>query len=146
MGATMKALEYIGGFGLVICLALVLAKFQGNDILDPPTPPEPPQPIESPFPAEGFWLLVASQGADQAKLLVATNDIDDWPGLESRWHDYDQGGLPEPWSTALSWCAARSGEQPYYILRHGNKASEGPLTGSLQDWHDTVLKAVKEAS
>lgn len=157
-----EKLAYLRDVVAMACLVLAVVSFaQERDLIpwppDPaPTPdpepgpepePEPnPEPIDSPFPAEGFWLLVASQGDDIAKQITAAEDIRNAQGLEPRWHDYDQSGLEEPWQRALEWAEKRSGGEPYFVLRNGNRAAAGALSGDLAAMHAAVLEAVEKAS
>lgn len=153
----MSKVKYITDVLALACLVLALAgAARDNDLLPwPPTPnptpepepepePEPPAPIESPFPSDGFWLLVASQGEDTSKLVVNAKDVRDFPGLESHWHDYDQRGLAEPWQKAIDYAKSKGGSGVYYVARHGGKASEGQLSGSLQQMHDTIAGVLEE--
>lgn len=157
----MSKLKYLTDVASLVCLVLCLVVIadQHDWIPDPsPTPPIPdpepgpdpdpdplpPVPDDHPFPSDGFHLLVVSEGHDQAKLITSTKAISEWPGLTSAWRDPDQKNQGE-WQKAIDWCNARSSGQPYFILRRGNYVDEGALSGTLQQMHDQVLQALKEA-
>ena len=152
------AIAQIAGTALLAWAALITAQQQGCSLPIPPGPgpipdPEPgprPEPtpdelVESPFPVDGFYLLLASQADDKPPLQVVRNaqSVRNEPNLLSAWKDYDQ--RPEqPWGKALEWAQQKSGGQPYYVARHGNKASEGPLTGNAKEMLATVVEVIAE--
>lgn len=156
----MKAFKYISNVVFVSCLMLTLVS-AANDagwlpnpgptpIPDPepgpqPIPPVPPKPVDSPFPADGFFLFVGSESADLTgvELVANAESVRNISGLVPMWNDYDRNDLPAPWQAALDWAEKKSNGKPYFVARHGNKAAEGPLTGSLDDQLKTLTTALE---
>ena len=101
-------------------------------------------PVESPFPADGYWLLAAAESSESSGVEVTTNAefFRAEPGLDRRTLDYDRVGLAEPWQAALDWAKGKSGGRPYYVLRKGSKASEGPLPDGLDAQLSTLTEAI----
>lgn len=105
-----------------------------------------PVNVDSPFPADGWYLLVSAETSDMTGVEPAASaeSIRSVPGLDRRVLDYDKVP-PEPWNTALQHAKTKSGGKPYYVARHGNKAVEGPLTGEPSTML-TALTAAIEAT
>lgn len=150
----MSTFKYISHALSIACLLLTLVSAAHDSGWVPtpgpgpgptPTPdPEPaPAPVESPFPADGFWLFVGSESEDQsgAEVVVNAEAIRKEPGLAKMWQDYDRSDLEKPWQDALDWAEKKSNGKPYFVARHGNKAKEGLLTGNL----DAQLKTLTDA-
>lgn len=122
---------------LALCLAVTLRG--GGGIL--------PVNVESPFPADGFYLLVAAESSQMSGAEMAANakTVRDEPGLQRKVLDYDRRGVGEPWATALEWAREKSGGEPYYVLRRAGKASEGLLAGEPVEQLATLTAAITEA-
>lgn len=134
--------QHVNAFAIIYLLTILVTR--GAALLPLPIPPAP-TPADSPFPAEGFWLLVGSQSheLDGTAVIANSEAIRKEPGLESRWQDYDQSDLEAPWQAALDHAQSKSGGKPYYVARHGNKTAEGELTGSVEDKHKVLVDAVE---
>lgn len=128
-----------------VCYLLVLLASRGADLLPLPIPAPAPAPAGSPFPADGYWLLVAAQSheLDGTAVIANSEAVRKAPGLESRWHDYDQSNLPEPWQSALDYAESKANGKPYFVARRGRKTAEGELTGSIDDKHQTIVDALE---
>lgn len=149
----MSTFKYISHALSIACLLLTLVSAAHDSGWVPtpgpgPTPipdPDPPKPVESPFPADGFWLFVGSESEDMsgAEVVINAEVIRKEQGLAKMWQDYDRTGLEKPWQDALDWAEKKSGGKPYFVARHGNKAKEGTLTGSLDDQLKTLTDAME---
>lgn len=131
-------------FALLLLIAAQMV--DGGYVPWPDFIPDPtPAPTDSPFPAEGFFLLVAGNSSElDGTAVVAKSDaIRKEPGLESRWADYADPDTLEPWHSAIAWAKAKSGGKPYYVGRKGNKVAHGPLAGSVEEMHATLTKAME---
>lgn len=110
--------------------------------------PVDPVAVDSPFPADGWYLLVAGESQDLTGIDVSANaeSIRTLPGLNRRVLDYDKIDLePEPWKSALAHAKQASGGTPYYVMRHGNAASEGKLPAGIPEQYDVLTKALEGA-
>lgn len=131
---------------VVIALSLaVLMSKGGGSILPDLTP------VDSPFPGDGFYLLVAAEANDLSGAELAANaaSIRGEPGLIRQVLDYsridsDRPALPSPWQDALKWAREKSAGKPYYVARHGGKGSHGSLSGSASEQLATLTKALAE--
>lgn len=103
----------------------------------------PLAPVESPFPAEGRWLLVAHKAGKMSGGL-AVGAISE-PGLNRRTLDFNQDDQESPWTEALAWARERSNGETYFVFRDGRTAKEGPLTGSVLEM-DATLRAAMESA
>lgn len=103
-----------------------------------------PSNVDSPFPADGWYLLAAHESQDNGAVAVASKaeSLRKVAELEIRTLDYDKVP-PEPWHAALKHAESKSGGQPYYVARHGRKAVEGPLTGDAKAMLATLSQAVE---
>lgn len=126
--------------GLALSVAVLVALLAGGGEVLPLTP------VDSPFPSEGLWLLVASESGNLSGAEAAANaeSVRNFPGLNRRVLDFDQKPTEEPWQTALAWAKERSGGSPYYVMRHGRRAKEGTLDGSLDEMLQTLNAALGE--
>lgn len=137
----MKTRDGIAAVLWALCLALYLKGGGGLPVLTP---------VESPFPADGFYLLVGAESSDLtgAEMAANTEAIRKTPGLVRQVLDYsridsDRPPLPSPWMDALKWARDKSQGSPYYVVRNGSKASEGPLTGSPSEMLATLTAALE---
>lgn len=106
-----------------------------------------PKPVASPFPAEGSWLLVAAEAQNLSGAEVAASAKAVRDSVENRRVlDYDRKNAGETWDDALSWAKGNSNGAPWYVYRNGSQASEGELSGSVDEMKDTLTQAIGEGS
>jgi hypothetical protein len=138
--AAVKANPIVLGV-LVFLLAIAVQK---RDLLPDYFPDVLPGPaVDSPFPAEGSWLLVGAESSDLTGAEVAANAKDIRTAVTNRrLVDFDRPAGESPWDAAQERAKTKGAGKPFFIYRSGSAASEGPLTGSVTDQHATLQKAV----
>ena len=106
--------------------------------------PNPIQPkVESPFPAEGSWLLLAADASDLSGVLMVGNAADLEAFENKRILDFDDvNDEPEPWPTALKQAEEKGGRKPYFFARKGNKAAEGLVNEDVEKMFEETKRVL----
>lgn len=135
----MKANPLVLG---VLAFLLAIAAQKREWLPDWLPSPIPAPAIDSPFPAEGSWLLVAGESGDLTGIEAAGNAKDIRTAVKNRKIlDFDQQA-EAPWNAAQDRAKSLGAGKPFFVYRSGSAASEGPLTGGVNNMHATLQKAV----
>lgn len=127
--------------GVLVFLAAIAA--QKRDLLPDYFPDVLPGPaVDSPFPADDSWLLLAGESGDLTGLEAVGNAKDIRAAVKYRKIlDPDQSSEP-PWNAAQERAKTQGAGKPFFVYRSGSTAKEGPLSGSVVDMHTTLQLAV----